>query len=162
MTTGPITLTRLIPEEHRLDELRGTSPERVIGELLDCFVRAGTLGVDAVDAVRRAIVSREREATTGIGHGLAIPHMKECVHVRQLCAAFGRSRAGVDYGATDGAPVHVFFLMLTPPGAEQDHVRMMRKIVSLSRDRNVMHHITHADPLANLQAIFEDADARIP
>ena len=156
-----VTLAALVGSDQRLDDLRGSSPDRVIAELLDCLVRSQRLVATAVDPVRRAIAAREREGSTGIGRGIAIPHMKECTHVREISAVFGRSRAGVDYGATDGELVHVFFLLLTPPGADSEHVRLMRRIVSLSRDRNTLHHLIHADPLDNLGAIFEDVDSRI-
>lgn len=161
MSAAKVTLNGLIGAKNRADNLEGTTPDRVISELLEVLVEAGSIDASAQDSIRRAVVSREREATTGIGNGLAIPHMKDCPHVTELSAAFGRCKAGVDFSATDGEPVHVLFLILTPSGAESEHVQLMKRIVLLSRDRNTMQHLKRADSIDNLQQIFEEIDAEI-
>jgi mannitol/fructose-specific phosphotransferase system IIA component (Ntr-type) len=67
----------------------------------------------------RNIVSemlRRREAlgSTGIGHGIAIPHGRSTA-IPDVIIAFGRSDKGIDWEAIDGKPVHLIFLVLAPP-----------------------------------------------
>ncbi|MEM7168142.1 MAG: PTS sugar transporter subunit IIA [Planctomycetota bacterium] len=156
-----IALAELIGADNRIDDLEGTTAERVIGELIECIGARESFDTATISSIQRSIVSREREATTGIGNGIAVPHMKECPHVSELRVAFGRTRAGLDYGATDGEPVHVLFLILTPAGKESDHIQLMKRIVLLGRDKSAMQHLTTADPLDNLREIFEEVDAGV-
>lgn len=157
-----ITLSALISADNRIDDLQGTTADRAISELIDCVSKLESFDPATKSSIQRSVVSREREATTGIGNGIAVPHMKECSHVSELRVVFGRTRQGLDYGATDGEPVHVLFLILTPPGKDGEHVQLMKRIVYLGRDKSAMQHLTTADPLDNLQEIFAEVDAGVP
>lgn len=161
MNPSNVSLAKLITQENRIDELQGTTPDRVVAELLAVAAEHAGLDEKAQSSIRRSILARERAGTTGIGNGIAIPHHKDCGQVSEILAIFGRSRAGVDYGATDGEAVHVFFLVLTPPGHESEHVQLMKRIVILSRDRNTMQHLIQAPELNNLREIFEEVDAQV-
>ena len=59
-------------------------------------------------------MNREKKASTGIGEGFAIPHIRS-MQAKQFMVGFGRSREGYDYDAIDGSPVHFFFIMAAPP-----------------------------------------------
>ncbi|MEE8143264.1 MAG: PTS sugar transporter subunit IIA, partial [Planctomycetota bacterium] len=65
---------------------------------------------------------------------------------------------GVDWGATDGEPVHIFFVILTPKGQETEHIRVMKRIVRLSRDTKTLRYLTHTDNFANLHEILKEVD----
>lgn len=154
-----MSLCGVIGDALRIHDLKATTQDRVIAELVQSLAMVEGFDASAQDSIRRAIVAREREASTGIGQGLAVPHMKSCPHVTRVCAAFGRSRGGVDFSSIDGERAHVFFLILTPPGAESEHVQLMKRIVRLGRDRNTMQHLAREESLDNLQQIFEEIDA---
>ena len=156
--TDNVSLCGLIGEAHRLEDLEGGTPERVIDELLAHLDSLDNLGPEAIELIRRAILAREREATTGIGNGIAIPHMKNCPCVQEIRGIFGRSREGVEYGSTDGERVHLFFLIVTPEGGSSVHVQAMKKIVRLSRDRKTMQYLINVDTFANLDAILKEID----
>ncbi|MFN0056904.1 MAG: PTS sugar transporter subunit IIA [Planctomycetota bacterium] len=155
-----LTLSSLIESKHRLETLRGLTPDRIIDEMLESLGGRKGFGAETIVQMRRAILAREQEATTGIGNRVAIPHMKGCTHVQQICGAFGRSTHGVNWSATDGEPVRLFFLILSPPGAEGLHVRAMKKIVHLSRDRKTLDYLIQTPALKNLEAIFQEVDAQ--
>ncbi|MGE3165836.1 MAG: PTS sugar transporter subunit IIA [Planctomycetota bacterium] len=159
MTPRTVSLCGLIGSSLRINDLKATTRDRVIAELVQTLAADVGLDASAQDSIARAIVAREREASTGIGRGLAVPHMKACHYVSRICAVFGRSRSGIDYGAIDGERSHVFFLILTPPGAEAEHIQLMKRVVLLGRDRNTMQHLIREESLTNLQQIFEEVDA---
>lgn len=58
--------------------------------------------------------SRERLGSTGIGHGIAVPHGRSLA-VSKLVAGFARHPKGVEWQAVDGKPVQLIFLILAPP-----------------------------------------------
>ncbi len=65
------------------------------------------------EKVLKILEDRERLGSTGIGDGVAIPHGR-MVNLEHLVALLGRSVEGVDFGAIDGRPTHLFFVLLTP------------------------------------------------
>ena len=80
------------------------------------------------------IRAREQQMATGIEGGIGIPHCRsEAVLVPTL--GFGRSTAGIDFGAEDG-PAHLVFLIAAPAGGGSDHMtilaKLARKLVSPS------------------------------
>lgn len=156
-----VSLAQLLGNENRIEDLQGGTPERIITELLEHLAELENLDATSVDRIRHAILAREHEATTGIGKGIAIPHMKECSYVERVCAVFGRSRAGIEFAATDGEPVHLFFLILTPGGADSKHVQIMKKIVLLSRDGKTLQYLIAADHFERLEDILQEIDDQV-
>ena len=98
----------LAPESIRLG-LTGTSPEEALVELVDTF----GLPTDARSTVERLLRRREEIGSTGVGHGVAIPHTR-CLIVDRLRLAYGHSAQGIEWHAIDGKPVHTLFTMVSP------------------------------------------------
>jgi nitrogen PTS system EIIA component len=92
-------------------DLAGDTARGVLGEL--CRPLA-----PVVDSGRllEALLAREKLGSTGIGDGVAIPHAR-LPGLPKVVACFGRSRAGIDFGAADGKPAHFFFTVLSPEGS---------------------------------------------
>jgi len=92
--------------------LRARTKESVLEELVDCFVQAKFLRnpTIALEMVHR----REQLGSTGIGHGIAIPHGRTTA-AAEVMIAFGYSKNGIDWQAMDGKPVHLMFMVLAPP-----------------------------------------------
>jgi PTS system nitrogen regulatory IIA component len=63
--------------------------------------------------VTQTLLNREKDGTTGIGRGVAIPHVRVSEISNNLIVV-GRSVKGIDFSALDGKPVHLFFLLLAP------------------------------------------------
>ena len=82
------------------------------------------------DSILDAVLSREREGSTGLERGIAIPHAK-CDAVERLSVAIGISREGVDFDAQDGKPSYLFFLMVAPSTESGPHVQAIAKIVKM-------------------------------
>ena len=91
-------------------DLQATDKDALLGEMV------GLLGLDsrAEDTLHRVLLRREQLGSTGMGRGVAIPHCRSLV-VNRLRVAYGFSRAGVEYHAIDGRPVHHLFLIVAPP-----------------------------------------------
>ncbi len=76
---------------------------------------------------------RERISTTAIGEGVAIPHGK-LPNVDRVLGVFARSTEGVDFGSLDGAPTHLFFVLIAPENAAADHLKALARISRLLKD----------------------------
>jgi PTS system nitrogen regulatory IIA component len=89
---------------------------------------------DRVAATELLLAVEEREAvlSTGIGHGVAIPHGRSG-KVREILVSAGVSAAPIEYGSLDGAPVQLFFLLIGPENEAGIHVRALSRISRLVR-----------------------------
>lgn len=92
--------------------LTATDRAGVLRELLS-RVHAGGIVRDP-EVLLAMLLQREKLGSTGIGHGVAVPHGRSLA-VPRLTAAFGRHEAGVEWNAIDGRPVRLVFLVLAPP-----------------------------------------------
>jgi fructose-specific phosphotransferase system IIA component len=121
-------LVDFITPAHVKIRLEGDGKEEVIEELVSLLV--DTSDVEDPDAIYEAVMNREREGSTGLEKGVAIPHAKSDA-VKNLSIVIGISRAGVDFAALDGKPSHLFFLMVAPTSESGPHVQAIAKIVKM-------------------------------
>lgn len=108
--------------------------------------------LDRALALRR-ILDRERLGSTGIGHGVAIPHCKMEGIDRMLCC-FGRSLHGVEFQSLDGAPAHIFFLLIAPENAAGEHLRALALISGLCRSETFRQKVMQAGTADEIYALM--------
>ncbi|MFP4020676.1 MAG: PTS sugar transporter subunit IIA, partial [Halanaerobium sp.] len=87
---------------------------------------------DKEEVIKKAM-EREAKGTTGVGKGVAIPHVKSDA-VKRPAVAFGRSDAGIDYGSMDEKPSHLFFLITVPEESHDEHLKLLAQL-----SRNLVH-----------------------
>jgi mannitol/fructose-specific phosphotransferase system IIA component (Ntr-type) len=76
------------------------------------------------------LLARERVMSTGVGHGVAIPHAYTD-GVERLLAAFYRTRTAIPFDGPDGEPVDMFFVMLGPRESRREHIRLLARLSRL-------------------------------
>jgi fructose PTS system EIIBC or EIIC component len=117
-----------LSEDTVLLDVDGVSRDVVVRRLVE--LGAATGQVRDVDAVVAAALARERQGTTGVGRGIAIPHAKSA-EVSAPLVAFARSAEGVEWESMDGEPAHLVFLIAVPE--EQAGDEHLRILATLSR-----------------------------
>lgn len=108
--------------------LDATDKKGVIDELVDLL--AANSKVSDAAALKDAVWTREQTRTTGIGHGLAIPHGKS-PGLASLAMAIGKPRAPMDFQAIDAQPVRLVVLLASPPDRTSDHIQALARISRL-------------------------------
>ena len=106
-------------------ELRGSSKQEIIENLLDILVKTGKVKDRAV--ALEALMEREAKMSTGIQQGIAIPHCKTDA-VNELLACVGIKKDGVDFEALDGIPSKIFIMTLSPLTRTGPHVQFLAEI----------------------------------
>jgi mannitol/fructose-specific phosphotransferase system IIA component (Ntr-type) len=76
------------------------------------------------------LFNREKKASTGIGKGIAFPHVRT-MQARDFVMGFARSNHGYDFDSLDKLPVHLFFVMVAPPYDDTLYLRVFRSLASL-------------------------------
>ncbi|HYE60572.1 MAG TPA: PTS sugar transporter subunit IIA [Phycisphaerales bacterium] len=108
--------------------LAASDKKGVIDELVDVLAAAGKVA-DA-KGLKEAVWTREQTRTTGIGHGLAIPHGKSS-GMQGLAMAIGKPAKPMDFEAIDGNPVKLIVLLASPPDRTSDHIQALARISRL-------------------------------
>ena len=88
-----------------IPELQARDRDGVIAELVLALDKASRLGKGNCEEVINAVMKRENEASTGMGKGVAVPHVKHKA-VKDVVAAIGQSSVGIDFSALDKRPVY--------------------------------------------------------
>jgi mannitol/fructose-specific phosphotransferase system IIA component (Ntr-type) len=108
-------------------ELRAKNRDDAIAELVSALDKAGKLAKGSREDVIKAVTKREREASTGMGKGVAIPHVKHSA-VKDVVAAIGQSSAGIDFSALDEQPVYSVILLISPADNPDRHLQAMETV----------------------------------
>ena len=125
------------PDGVVLDLKAGNSKRQVLKELA-----AHAAGMVEVDPQRLldALMERERLGTTGIGHGIAIPHAR-MAELKRLVGLFARLDQPVDFEALDDQPSDLIFLLLAPDSADADSLKALARISRLLRDPSLQRRL---------------------
>jgi mannitol/fructose-specific phosphotransferase system IIA component (Ntr-type) len=95
---------------------------------------AATLGGLADDATLvRGFAEREALGSTALGAGIAVPHCR-IAGLNRPWIAIGLHPEGIEFGATDGQPVRIFFAVVSPSGSPAEHLRILASISRWARD----------------------------
>ena len=140
-----------------IEALEARTANGVLGEMVDKLVSGRKLSLGQRDAIFRALVARERKGTTGFGGGVAIPHIKHHT-VKEFVGAVAVSKAGVDFSALDHRPVHVFFLLLSPPEEPLEHLKAMENIFRAIQNQNWCRFLKQARDKAEIAELLREAD----
>ncbi|MCC7049595.1 MAG: PTS IIA-like nitrogen regulatory protein PtsN [Alphaproteobacteria bacterium] len=141
------------------------TPDRVIAHL-----KAATKKQALQELARRAaaftgvherqilevLLEREKLGTTGVGHGIAIPHGK-LGSVDRLYGMFARLDAPIDFDSIDEQPVDLIFLLLAPESAGADHLKALARVSRLLRDRSFCEKLRGSSSSDALYALLADA-----
>ena len=150
-------LKEFIVTEAIVPDLAASDRDGVLRELVASLAGAGALPADAVEEVVAALVKREREATTGFGKGVAVPHVKHA-RVERMVGTVGRSGAGVDFAALDKQPVYSFVLLLSPPNQPQQHLGAMNAIFNSLQQDLFRRFLRQSDTRAKIVDLLDEAD----
>jgi nitrogen PTS system EIIA component len=119
------------------------APDGIILDLRSCHSKrqvlkelsqhaAAALGLDQQHLLD-ALMDRERLGTTGIGHGIAIPHAR-LPEIDRLVGLFARLDQPVDFESLDDQPSDLIFLLLAPDSADADSLKALARISRVLRD----------------------------
>lgn len=113
-------------------------------------------------AVFEVLFAREKLATTGVGHGIAIPHGR-MDNIDRVYGFFARLETPIDYEAIDEKPVDLMFMLLAPQDAGSDHLKALAKISRMFRDAGFADKLRKTKDAKALYSLFcaceKDAEA---
>ncbi|MCL2763490.1 MAG: PTS sugar transporter subunit IIA [Treponema sp.] len=133
--------------------LKGSTKDEIINELLDILVAAKK--VPDRKAAFTAIMDREQKMSTGMKHGIAIPHGKSNT-IQDLVACVGVSEKAVDFDALDHIPCRIFIMTLSPVEKTGPHLQFLAEISLLFKSAEKRQEILNAQtPEAIIKILSE-------
>jgi nitrogen PTS system EIIA component len=136
-------------------DLQGTTKKEVITELVEQLCK--TKKIKDCDAIVNVLLEREKLGSTGIGQGIAIPHGKTDL-VKDIQAAFGISKKGVEFDALDGEKVYLVFLFIAPPDSAGMHLKALAKISHLLKDKYFRQALRESKNQEEVISIIKEED----
>ena len=149
------TLRELLPSDVTVQPLKATTKDEAIRELLNALVIHGAADLSREGALLEAFLEREKVASTGIGNGLAIPHIKN-KFAEKMTIGFGLSEQGIDFEAHDNLPAKVLVMWICPPAETQAHLALMRGLATMGRDDENIDALVNARDRRTLLAAAEE------
>ena len=143
-------LTDLVAPNAVILALKVNSKKQAIQEMA---ARAASVSTQNERLIFETLLQRERLGSTGIGHGVAIPHGK-LPKLDKLFGVFARLDRPIDFEALDGQPVDLIFLLLAPEGAGADHLKALAKVARLLRDPDTAHKLRESRDAEALYAVL--------
>lgn len=134
-------ITELLTKQTIKLQLDSQQKEAVIEELVTVLDTAGKL--NDKEGYKEAVINREKQSSTGIGEGIAIPHAKTA-SVKEPAIAFGRSVAGVDYESLDAQPSHLVFMIAATEGANNTHLEALSRLSTLLMREEIRKQLLEA------------------
>lgn len=146
----------LLGKDTMIMDMKGTTKEAVIDELIGALDKAGKL--NDKEAYKKAILERESQSSTGLEEGIAIPHAKVSA-VKTPALAFGLHKSGVDYGALDGEPSTLFFMIAASQGASDSHIETLTKLTTSLLDDDFREALSKAKTKEEVVSIISKKDS---
>jgi len=152
-----MTLMEILSGKSVIVGLKGNNKNEILEELVD-VLEVGDKITDR-DKVLEAVLLREEIMSTGIGHGIAIPHGKS-EYVTELGGVLGIKQAGVDFDALDGKPTHIFFLLVSPLDVSGPHIKALARISRLLKGEDFRQYLIASKDKDDAIAIIEEEEKK--
>lgn len=138
-------------------ELNAADRDGVIAELVSSLDKAGRLGKNNCREITEAMIKREREASTGMGRSIAVPHIKHKA-VKDIVATVGKSRLGIDFSALDKKAVHSVIIMVSPVDNPDKHLKAMENIFKHLQNERFRKFLMQSQTVEEIQDLIREAD----
>ncbi len=143
-------LTDLVAPNAIIPALKVNGKKQTLQELA---AKAAELCGQNERTIYEILLQREKLGSTGVGHGIAIPHGK-LAKLNKLFGLFARLDRPVDFEALDGEPVDLVFLLLAPEGAGADHLKALARVARLLRAPEIARKLRESRDAETLYAVL--------
>jgi fructose-specific phosphotransferase system IIA component len=135
-------------------DLKGNTKEEIISELVDLLNKNGKLLNR--DEVLADVFLREKTMSTGMQHGIALPHGKSD-GVKDMCVALGLKKEGVDFESIDNEKSKLFIMVVSPKRTQGPHIQFLASISAILQDDERRNQIMNANSAEEIVTIINKA-----
>ena len=147
-------LAKLLGEKRIISEMRSSNNQEAIEELIDHLCDNNFLPLKKKSETIRDLIKREDKTTTGIGSGVAIPHVNSDA-VDSTLMIFGRSLEGIDFESIDNNPVNFVILFLIPTCNDNKHLQTLATIARFFTKGDIRKRLLNATSNTDILKVIE-------
>jgi len=140
-----------------IPELDTSDRDEAIRKLVEALHKTKKLGRGKRDNIFKAFIKRENEASTGLGKGVAVPHVKHS-SVKEVVITVGQSSTGIDFSALDKQLVYSVILLISPPDDPEKHLQAMQMIFRHLQHEKFRKFLKQAQSSSEIEELFREAD----
>jgi nitrogen PTS system EIIA component len=140
-----------------INELKSKYRNGAIMELITALDKAGKLKGGDCKKIAKATINREKEASTGMGKGVALPHVKDGV-VKEVVAAIGQSSGGIDFSSLDKQPVYTVILLVSPLDDPDKHLQAMEYVFKHLQNERFRKFLRQSQRPEQIIDLLKEAD----
>lgn len=141
-----------------MPQLKSSDRDDVIVEMVEALGKAGKLGKANAADIAKAVIARENEASTGIGKGVAVPHVKHA-DISDVVATIGGCEDGIDFSSLDKKSVYSVILLLSPDDNPDKHLQAMENIFRNLQKEDFRKFLRQAKSVDAIKEAIVDHDA---
>ncbi|MEM1244538.1 MAG: PTS sugar transporter subunit IIA [Pseudomonadota bacterium] len=145
-------LLKQILEQRRIYYVDGQMSKKRVLELICSMLAQSIEGADA-KTLFQLFIEREKLGSTAIGHGIAIPHIRSDL-VSKTIGVFIVLEQGIEFDSPDNQPVNLFFALVAPENAAQDHLQSLKQISQLLSDKTFREKILNCKDSDELRQLI--------
>lgn len=149
-----IPLRRIFTQNRVIAISEDASRDDVLRELVSTIAASGKLADSRIDSTVQELIRRESAGSTGIGRGLAFPHLRTNA-VDEHVGAIATAPEGIEFDSLDKSPTRLVFLLLSPPDASQEHMEIMSRLARLMSDQTLQYILRIPRSAENLFQLLE-------
>lgn len=126
-----MSLADILHHERVIISIEGKTKSEILQSMIAVLDKEGV--INDPEKLLKDFLERESKGSTGIGNGIAIPHVRSD-QVQQLEYVFANSVDGVDFESLDGEPAHILIMMVAPSGSHGIHIKALARISRILSD----------------------------
>ena len=155
-----MSFAELLPKQSVIFDLQATSRDEALREILTKVQSNGGVKTEHFDEILAKLIEREELGSTGVGNGIAVPHTKHSLFTKPI-VCIARSGKGVTFGALDGEPVYLYFMLLSPDKNATDHLKALTFISTALRDEFFCKFLKNANSEEEMLDTVHEMDEKI-
>ncbi len=140
-------------------DLNSEGAENTLHEMVHNLAEQAVLRDE--EPVLEALLQREGAQSTGIGGGVAIPHAVYA-ELNSTVIELALSPNGIDFRSLDDKPVHMLFLLLSPPAGSGTHIKLLARIARLMKQPDILERLLSASSPAGVIEMIRQFDEQHP
>jgi PTS system nitrogen regulatory IIA component len=112
--------------------------DKILAFMVEVLASMDRLPAFLVPSMTAGLIRRERLGTTGLGSGLALPHLRS-KDVTEFAGLVGIAADGIDFGSIDGCPARVVILVISPFNQTERHLEILGRLAKLFSDQTLQY-----------------------
>lgn len=147
-------ISQLLSAERVVCNVAVSSKKRALEAVSNLLAEAPGADLSEIE-IFDGLIAREKLGSTGLGHGVAIPHGR-FENVTEAAAVFIKFEQGVDFDAIDAAPVDLVFALMVPQESTEEHLQLLASLAEMFSDASVRERLRQCSSSAEILEVFRD------